>query len=168
MVTCIDRGFVLTFKQIAVVVNVRQYSFSRELTQTISCLCREGELDFHDEAFHILINHSCTPGNVGKTLTAFYYYITAMLYDLVVLIISIVYLMRYNPLSNRCIFLLCVMFGIAKQSVDSDDFCVRKSLIIWKRKRSSLIAPRLIYEGIGYFVVLAGKYALSCAKHRPK
>ncbi|KAG0693751.1 hypothetical protein DFH29DRAFT_376601 [Suillus ampliporus] len=70
----------------------------------------------------VVVNGNCTPGNVGKTLTAWFYYIAVMLYDLVVLTISTVYLLRYNPLSSRLERLVRV----------------------------------LIYDGIGYFVVLTG------------
>ncbi|KIK35273.1 hypothetical protein CY34DRAFT_783215 [Suillus luteus UH-Slu-Lm8-n1] len=69
-----------------------------------------------------LMNHSCTPGNPGKILSAWLYYTVAMSYDLAVLTISTVYLLRYNPLSGRCTYPL----------------------------------PLLIYDGIGYFVVLTG------------
>ncbi|KAG1811709.1 uncharacterized protein BJ212DRAFT_485364 [Suillus subaureus] len=44
---------------------------------------------------------NCTPGNSGKILSAWFYYTVSMLYDLAVLTISTVYLLRYNPLSNR-------------------------------------------------------------------
>ncbi|KAJ8589111.1 hypothetical protein M405DRAFT_881770 [Rhizopogon salebrosus TDB-379] len=71
-----------------------------------------------------LINGSCTPANAGKELTSYIYYIIAMSYDFILLTISTVYLLRYNPLSIRLGRLL----------------------------------HSLIYEGLGYFVVLAGKY----------
>ncbi|KAG1737429.1 hypothetical protein EDB19DRAFT_1986525 [Suillus lakei] len=71
---------------------------------------------------NILMNHSCTPGNSGKILSAWFYYIVAMLYDLAVLTISTVYLLRYNPLSSRL----------------------------------ERLVRLLIYDGIGYFVVLTG------------
>ncbi|KAG2139323.1 hypothetical protein DEU56DRAFT_326765 [Suillus clintonianus] len=70
----------------------------------------------------VIVNGNCTPGNSGKILSAWFYYIVAMLYDLAVLTISTVYLLRYNPLSSRLERLVRV----------------------------------LIYDGIGYFVVLTG------------
>ncbi|KAG2033957.1 hypothetical protein BDR03DRAFT_984661 [Suillus americanus] len=39
--------------------------------------------------------------NSGKILSAWFYYTVSMLYDLAVLTISTVYLLRYNPLSSR-------------------------------------------------------------------
>ncbi|KAG2338007.1 hypothetical protein BDR05DRAFT_1004545 [Suillus weaverae] len=63
--------------------------------------------------------------NSGKILSAWFYYTVAMSYDLAVLTISTVYLLRYHPLSSRLEWLVRV----------------------------------LIYDGIGYFVVLTGRYA---------
>ncbi|KAG1902356.1 uncharacterized protein F5891DRAFT_1023661 [Suillus fuscotomentosus] len=69
--------------------------------------------------------------NSGRILSAWFFYTAAMLYDLAVLTISTVYLLRYNPLNSRLEQLVRV----------------------------------LIYDGIGYFVVLTGRYALlSCSK----
>lgn len=70
----------------------------------------------------VVVHGNCTPGNAGKVLSAWVYYTVAMLYDLVALIVSTVYLLRYNPLSSRLEQLVRV----------------------------------LIYDGIGYFVVLTG------------
>ncbi|KAG1813107.1 hypothetical protein EV424DRAFT_1557614 [Suillus variegatus] len=44
---------------------------------------------------------NCTPGNAGKTLSAWLYYVTAMMYDLVILTISTTHLLQYDVLSNR-------------------------------------------------------------------
>ncbi|KAG2065004.1 hypothetical protein BDR04DRAFT_205534 [Suillus decipiens] len=49
----------------------------------------------------VVVHGNCTPGNAGKVLSAWVYYTVAMLYDLVALIVSTVYLLRYNPLSSR-------------------------------------------------------------------
>ncbi|OAX38023.1 hypothetical protein K503DRAFT_783200 [Rhizopogon vinicolor AM-OR11-026] len=48
----------------------------------------------------VVVNGNCTTANAAKVLTAWLYYLTSMMYDLVVLIISTVYLLRYNPVSN--------------------------------------------------------------------
>ncbi|KAG1759167.1 hypothetical protein EDD22DRAFT_995702 [Suillus occidentalis] len=87
-----------------------------------SIVFRESKLCLYQCAVHSLMNHSCTPGNPGKILSAWLYYTVAMSYDLAVLTISTVYLLRYNPLSGRLERLVRV----------------------------------LIYDGIGYFVVLTG------------
>lgn len=70
----------------------------------------------------VVVSGNCTPGNPGKILSAWLYYTVAMSYDLAVLTISTIYLLRYNPLSGRLERLVRV----------------------------------LIYDGIGYFVVLTG------------
>lgn len=70
----------------------------------------------------VVVHGNCTPGNPGKILSAWFYYTVAMSYDLIVLTISTVYLLRYNPLSSRLERLVRV----------------------------------LIYDGIGYFIVLTG------------
>lgn len=70
----------------------------------------------------VVVHGNCTPGNSGKVLSAWFYYTVAMFYDLVALIVSTVYLLRYNPLSSKLEQLVRV----------------------------------LIYDGIGYFVVLTG------------
>lgn len=75
----------------------------------------------------VVVSGNCTPGNSGKILSAWFYYTVSMLYDLAVLTISTVYLLRYNPLSNRLEQLVRV----------------------------------LIYDGIGYFVVLTGSNILN-------
>lgn len=75
----------------------------------------------------VVVSGNCTPGNSGKILSAWFYYTISMLYDLAVLTISTVYLLRYNPLSGRLEQLVRV----------------------------------LIYDGIGYFVVLTGSNILN-------
>ncbi|KAG1815254.1 uncharacterized protein BJ212DRAFT_1300399 [Suillus subaureus] len=79
------------------------------------------------EPIAVVVSGNCTPGNSGKILSAWFYYTVSMLYDLAVLTISTVYLLRYNPLSNRLEQLVRV----------------------------------LIYDGIGYFVVLTGSNILN-------
>lgn len=75
----------------------------------------------------VVVNGNCTPGNSGRILSAWFFYTVAMSYDLVVLTISTVYLLRYNPLNSRLEQLVRV----------------------------------LIYDGIGYFVVLTGSNILN-------
>lgn len=75
----------------------------------------------------VVVNGNCTPGNSGRILSAWFFYTAAMLYDLAVLTISTVYLLRYNPLNSRLEQLVRV----------------------------------LIYDGIGYFVVLTGSNILN-------
>lgn len=75
----------------------------------------------------VVVSGNCTPGNSGKILSAWFYYTAAMSYDLAVLTISTVYLLRYHPLSSRLEWLVRV----------------------------------LIYDGIGYFVVLTGSNILN-------
>ncbi|KAG1859610.1 hypothetical protein DFJ58DRAFT_780513 [Suillus subalutaceus] len=75
----------------------------------------------------ILMNHSCTSADSGKTLSAWLYYLAAMLYDLVMLTVSTTHLLRYNPLSSKVGRLVRV----------------------------------LIYDGIGYFIVLSATNLLN-------
>ncbi|KAJ8589750.1 hypothetical protein M405DRAFT_196529 [Rhizopogon salebrosus TDB-379] len=70
----------------------------------------------------VSVHGNCTPVNSGEVLSTYIYYIIAMMYDFILLTISTVYLLRYNPLDNR----------------------------LEERLHS------LIYEGLGYFVVLTG------------
>ncbi|KAG1847608.1 hypothetical protein F4604DRAFT_162079 [Suillus subluteus] len=69
----------------------------------------------------------CTPVDSGKTLSAWLYYLAAMLYDLVMLTVSTTHLLRYNPLSSKVGRLVRV----------------------------------LIYDGIGYFIVLSATNLLN-------
>ncbi|KAJ8589110.1 hypothetical protein M405DRAFT_881769 [Rhizopogon salebrosus TDB-379] len=84
-------------------------------------------LEWFTNMFHripVSVNVRCTPGNTGKVLSAYLFYVAAMSYDFVTLTISTVYLLRYNPLN----------------------------------KRLGRLLRSLVYEGLGYFIVLAGKY----------
>ncbi|KAG2141676.1 hypothetical protein BD769DRAFT_1427899 [Suillus cothurnatus] len=74
---------------------------------------------FHGSPWTVLnfTNHSCTLTNVGKVLSTWFYYLAVILYDVVIVTVSTVHLLRYNPMSSS-----------------------------------------LIYDGIGYFIVLSGKY----------
>ncbi|KAG2151249.1 uncharacterized protein EDB93DRAFT_1103196 [Suillus bovinus] len=49
----------------------------------------------------VVAQGNCTPVNSGKLLSAWIYYLAAMLYDLIMLTISTIHLLRYDPLSNR-------------------------------------------------------------------
>ncbi|KAG1737427.1 hypothetical protein EDB19DRAFT_1829531 [Suillus lakei] len=51
----------------------------------------------------VVVDGNCTPINSGKTLSAWFYYLVVMLYDLVMLTVSTAHLLRYNPLSSRTI-----------------------------------------------------------------
>lgn len=75
----------------------------------------------------VVVEGNCTPINSGKRLSAWLYYLVVMLYDLVMLTISTVHLLRYNPLSSRVGRLVRV----------------------------------LIYDGIGYFIVLSATNLLN-------
>lgn len=75
---------------------------------------------------------NCTPGNAGKTLSAWLYYVTAMMYDLVILTISTTHLLQYDVLSNRL----------------------------------ERIVRVLMYDGIGYLVVLTGSNVLNIVLYR--
>jgi hypothetical protein len=75
---------------------------------------------------------NCTPGNAGKTLSAWLYYIAVMMYDLVTLAISTIHLLQYNALSSRL-------------------------------ERAVRV---LMYDGIGYFVVLTGSNVLNIVLYR--
>jgi hypothetical protein len=69
-----------------------------------SVVFRESKWYLYQYVVQNLMSHSCTPGNSGKILSAWFYYTISMLYDLAVLTISTVYLLRYNPLSGRCAY----------------------------------------------------------------
>ncbi|KAJ8584355.1 hypothetical protein M405DRAFT_826965 [Rhizopogon salebrosus TDB-379] len=74
------------------------------------------------DRFPASVDGNCTSGNPGKTLSAWLYYLAAMIYDVAMLTISTSHLLRYSPLSNRLGQLIRV----------------------------------LIYDGIGYFLILSG------------
>ncbi|KAG2747305.1 hypothetical protein P692DRAFT_20737791 [Suillus brevipes Sb2] len=44
----------------------------------------------------------CTSADAGKTLSIWFFYLAAMLYDIVMVTISTMHLLHYNPLSSRC------------------------------------------------------------------
>lgn len=75
----------------------------------------------------VVVDGNCTPVDSGKTLSAWLYYLAAMLYDLVMLTVSTTHLLRYNPLSTKVGRLVRV----------------------------------LIYDGIGYFIVLSAANLLN-------
>lgn len=75
----------------------------------------------------VVVDGNCSPGNVGKTLSAWLYYIAAMMYDLVILAISTTHLLQYDILSSRL----------------------------------ERVVRVLIYDGIGYLIVLTGSNILN-------
>ncbi|KAG1785751.1 uncharacterized protein HD556DRAFT_95771 [Suillus plorans] len=75
----------------------------------------------------VVINGNCTSADAAKTLSTWFFYLAAMLYDIVVVTISTKSLLRYNPLSSRVERLIRV----------------------------------LIYDGIGYFVMLTASNVLN-------
>ncbi|KAG2141414.1 uncharacterized protein EDB93DRAFT_634199 [Suillus bovinus] len=75
----------------------------------------------------VVIDGNCTSADAGKTLSTWFFYLAAMLYDIVVVTISTKYLLRYSPLSSRVERLVRV----------------------------------LIYDGVGYFVVLTASNVLN-------
>ncbi|KAG2120387.1 hypothetical protein DEU56DRAFT_928417 [Suillus clintonianus] len=89
------------YNRTPVMVDVRQCSLERNLMQT-TFLFRET--------------------NAGKVLSTWFYYLALMIYDIVMVTVSTMHLLRYNPLSTRVERLIRV----------------------------------LIYDGIGYFIMLSG------------
>ncbi|KAG1809580.1 uncharacterized protein BJ212DRAFT_593219 [Suillus subaureus] len=59
---------------------------------------------FHRTPVVVDVRH-CTSANAGKVLSTWFYYLAVMMYDIVMVTISTIYLLRYNPLSNRYVFL---------------------------------------------------------------
>ncbi|KAG1908425.1 uncharacterized protein F5891DRAFT_992949 [Suillus fuscotomentosus] len=78
-------------------------------------------------AVQIFVNHSCTSGDAGKVLSTWFYYLAVLVYDIVIVTISTMHLLRYNPLSSRVEQLIRV----------------------------------LIYDGIGYLIVLSAANVLN-------
>ncbi|KAG1848670.1 hypothetical protein F4604DRAFT_1935257 [Suillus subluteus] len=71
--------------------------------------------------------HSCTLADAGRTLSTWFFYLAAMLYDIMMVTTSTIHLLHYNPLSSRVERLVRV----------------------------------LIYDGIGYFIVLTASNVLN-------
>ncbi|KAG1782970.1 hypothetical protein EV702DRAFT_235026 [Suillus placidus] len=76
-----------------------------------------------------VVNGNCTSANAGKVLSTWFYYLAVILYDVVIVTVSTMHLLRYNPLSGRLERLIRI----------------------------------LIYDGIGYFIVLTASNALNLA-----
>ncbi|KAG1841282.1 hypothetical protein F4604DRAFT_1939553 [Suillus subluteus] len=74
--------------------------------------------------------HSCTSADAGRTLSTWFFYLAAMLYDIVMVTTSTIHLLHYNPLSSRVERLVRV----------------------------------LIYDGIGYFIVLTASNSIADAQ----
>ncbi|KIK35829.1 hypothetical protein CY34DRAFT_557728 [Suillus luteus UH-Slu-Lm8-n1] len=50
----------------------------------------------------VVINGNCTSADAGKTLSTWFFYLAAMVYDIVVVMVSTMHLLYYDPLSSRC------------------------------------------------------------------
>ncbi|KAG2102874.1 uncharacterized protein F5147DRAFT_287694 [Suillus discolor] len=74
----------------------------------------------------------CTSGDAGKVLSTWFYYLAVLVYDIVIVTISTMHLLRYNTLSSRVEQLIRV----------------------------------LIYDGIGYFIVLSASNVLNLILYR--
>ncbi|KAG1742122.1 hypothetical protein EDB19DRAFT_672317 [Suillus lakei] len=48
-----------------------------------------------------VVDGNCTSANSGKVLSTWFYYLAVMLYDVVMVTVSTMHLLRYNPLSSR-------------------------------------------------------------------
>ncbi|KAH7926260.1 hypothetical protein BV22DRAFT_1033078 [Leucogyrophana mollusca] len=88
-------------------------------------------MEWFTNMYNRILSISCTPANSGPHLSAFYY-LVSMLYDLGTLVISTIYLLRFNTHSGRFARLIRVM----------------------------------IYDGLGYFVVLTGSNVLNLILYR--
>ncbi|KAG1806487.1 uncharacterized protein HD556DRAFT_315933 [Suillus plorans] len=74
-----------------------------------------------------VVDGNCTSANSGKVLSTWFYYLAVILYDVVIVTVSTMHLLHYNPLSSRVEQLIRV----------------------------------LIYDGIGYFIVLSASNVLN-------
>ncbi|KAG2153922.1 hypothetical protein DEU56DRAFT_429060 [Suillus clintonianus] len=86
--------------------------------------------EWFSDLFHripVMVDGNCTSANAGKILSTWFYYLAVMIYDIVMVTVSTMHLLRYNPLSSRVERLIRV----------------------------------LIYDGIGYFVVLSAANVLN-------
>jgi hypothetical protein len=99
-------GSHLPLKSTAVVFNVCQRSSYRDLTQTVFLFLGKvsgfsiTSVSCSSDVF--IYYHSCTSADAGKTLSIWFFYLAAMLYDIVMVTISTMHLLHYNPLSSRC------------------------------------------------------------------
>ncbi|KAG2122475.1 hypothetical protein DEU56DRAFT_73583 [Suillus clintonianus] len=117
-----------------VILGVRTYNIARRdrrigialLILYIFLVSVEWFTDIFDRT-PVVINGNCTPANAGKVLSTWFFYLSAMLYDIVMVTISTAHLLHYNPMSNRVERLIRV----------------------------------LIYDGIGYFIVLTASNVLN-------
>ncbi|KAG2106091.1 hypothetical protein BD769DRAFT_1503685 [Suillus cothurnatus] len=117
-----------------VILGVRTFNIARRdrkigvalLLLYLICISVEWFTDLYHR-IPVVVDGNCSPVDSGKTLSAWIFYLAVMLYDLVMLTVSIMHLLRYNPLSNRVGRLVRV----------------------------------LIYDGIGYFIVLSAANLLN-------
>ncbi|KAG2040568.1 hypothetical protein BDR03DRAFT_949193 [Suillus americanus] len=92
-------------------------------------------VEWFSDLFHrtpVVVDGNCTSANAGKVLSTWFYYLAVMVYDIAMVTISTMYLLRYNPLSTRVERLIRV----------------------------------LIYDGIGYFIVLSAANVLNLILYR--
>lgn len=117
-----------------VILGVRTFNIARRdrkigfalLLLYLICISSEWFTDLYHR-IPVVVNGNCTPVDSGKTLSAWLFYLAVMLYDLVMLTISTIHLLHYNPLSSRV----------------------------------GRLVRLLIYDGIGYFIVLSAANLLN-------
>lgn len=91
-----------------VILGVRTYNIARRdrrvgialLGAYFSLVSVEWFTDMYGRA-PVVIDGNCTPADAGKTLSTWFFYLAAMLYDIVMVSISTKYLLQYNPMSGR-------------------------------------------------------------------
>ncbi|KAG2141378.1 uncharacterized protein EDB93DRAFT_630215 [Suillus bovinus] len=91
--------------------------------------------EWFSDLFHrtpVVNDGNCTSADAGKILSTWFYYLAVMVYDIAMVTISTIHLLRYNPLSSRVEQLIRV----------------------------------LIYDGIGYFIVLTAANVLNLILYR--
>ena len=115
---------------------------------------------------------SCTPGNDGPYPTAWIYYVISMLWDTGTLSVSSFYLVRYNSINGRS-----VLFTHLYQTYAQWPSVLIADCLGWSERKGSWptlhaaqinVPNRMIYDGLGYFLVLTGRISpccLSCAEH---
>ncbi|KAG2360331.1 hypothetical protein BDR07DRAFT_1412865 [Suillus spraguei] len=91
-----------------VILGVRTYNIARRdrrvgialLAAYFSLVSVEWFTDMYGRA-PVVIDGNCTPADAGKTLSTWFFYLAALLYDIVMVSISTKYLLQYNPMSGR-------------------------------------------------------------------
>ncbi|KAG1737425.1 hypothetical protein EDB19DRAFT_1829528 [Suillus lakei] len=105
----------------------------------------------------VIVDGNCTPVDSGKKLSAWSYYVTSMMYDLVMLTISTTHLLRFNPSSSRLERVVRVAQSNARSNIlnivlyrESDVYTQGKFRIVWYR--GSDYSEDTIRASIGYAV----------------